>query len=62
MLERYLSVAQACEETGLGRRTLYRAIERREMPVLLPNGCRRGMRIPESGLRRWLERRTEPVA
>lgn len=54
-LERYHSVAQLSERTGIPKRTIYDAIERGELAVFVPNGCVRGYRIAESEAMRWID-------
>lgn len=57
-MQRYMTVAEVARCTGIPKRTLYDAIAREEMPVLAPNGCKRGWRIGEKDVERWLREST----
>ena len=51
-MERYYTVSEISERTGIPRRTLYDAIDTGRLAALVPNGCRRGWRVSESA---WSE-------
>lgn len=57
MLERHLTVAEIHHMTGYPVRTIYRAMERGDLPKRTPYGCERGYRATESDVQRWLEGR-----
>lgn len=50
----YLTVAQAAEETGLSKASIYKAIKSGDLAKTAPNGCSRGWRIRRKTLDRWL--------
>lgn len=52
--ERSYSVAEIEGLTGVNRRSVYRAVERGELEAIYPNESKRGMRVWESELTRWL--------
>ncbi|MBP3894220.1 MAG: helix-turn-helix domain-containing protein [Atopobiaceae bacterium] len=54
-MERYATVRELADESGIPRRTIYAAAQRGELSAFLPNGSRRGMRIRPSEFVRWLE-------
>ena len=51
-MERYYTVSEISERTGIPRRTLYDAINAGRLAALVPSGCRRGWRVSESA---WSE-------
>lgn len=57
-MERYYTIPQLEERTGISRRTIYGAIKRGEIQTFMPNGLNRGWRIAEGEFRRWLESKT----
>ena len=54
MLERYYTVREVSEATGVPVRTLYDAIARGDLQRLVPHGCVRGWRLSEQAVRDWL--------
>lgn len=51
-MERYYTVSEISERTGVPRRTLYDAINAGRLEALVPSGCRRGWCVSESA---WAE-------
>lgn len=60
-LERYLSVTEVSRATGIPRRTIYDAIARGELAVFVPHGCRKGYRVAESEVARWIGSRVTAI-
>lgn len=58
MLERYFSVREVSEATGIPVRTLYDAISRGDLQRLVPHGCVRGWRLSEQAVHDWLDGKT----
>jgi excisionase family DNA binding protein len=56
MLQRYRSVAELADMTGISRHRIYDAIKRGDLPALTFNGNSRGWRIVERDFEEWLER------
>lgn len=55
-MQRTYTVAEVSEITGLPRKTIYRAMDDGRLDYLTPNGCtRRGRRLTEQQVDRWLE-------
>lgn len=57
-MERYYTVSEISERTGVPRRTLYDAINAGRLEALVPNGCRRGWRVSESEWERYVRENT----
>lgn len=57
--ERSYSVVEIESLTGVNRRSVYRAIASGRLRAIYPNGSRRGMRVWESELTRWLKEISE---
>ena len=57
-MERYYTVSEISERTGIPRRTLYDAINAGRLAALVPNGCRRGGRVSESAGAEFVKRST----
>lgn len=53
-LERLYTVQEIESMTGLNYQSIYRAIKRKKLAAVYPNGSRRGMRVPESAYREWI--------
>lgn len=53
--ERSYSVAEIERLTGVNRRSVYRAVASGRLSAIYPNGSKRGMRVWESELARWLK-------
>ena len=58
MLERYYTVREVSEATGVPVRTIYDAISRGDLQRLVPHGCVRGWRLSEQAVRDWLDGKT----
>ena len=56
-MERYMSVRELSDESGIPVRTIYDAISRGEVAAFTPNGCRRGYRVRPSEFERWMRSR-----
>lgn len=61
-MERYYTVTQVAEITGIPRRTIYDAIRDGRLRVLVPNGNRRGMRVSEAAWREYVRECERPGA
>lgn len=57
-MERYYTVSEISERTGIPRRTLYDAINAGRLAALVPNGCRRGWRVSESAWSEYVRQNT----
>lgn len=53
-MERYRTVRELADESGIPARTIYDAMDRGEIAFFTPNGCRRGRRVAPSEFERWL--------
>lgn len=53
-MERYQTVGELAEASGIPARTIYDAIARGEIAAFVPNGRRRGYRVRPSEYERWL--------
>ena len=51
VLERYYTVREVSERTGIPVRTIYDAISRGDLQRLVPHGCVRGWRLSEQAVR-----------
>lgn len=49
----YLSLADACAATGMGKRTMYRHLKAGAFCASLPNGPRGGWRIVRPSFEQW---------
>lgn len=58
MLERYYTVREVSEATGIPVRSIYSAIARGDLQRLVPHGCVRGWRLSEQAVRDWLDGKT----
>lgn len=58
MLERYYTVREVSEATGVPVRTCYAAVASGLLKVVTPNGSRRGMRTTEAWVDDWLDGKT----
>ena len=54
-MERYYTVAEVAEITGIPRRTIYAAMSSGLLAYVTPNGGTRGMRTTEAWVSAWLE-------
>ena len=54
-LERLFTVPEIEAMTGLNYQTIYRAVKAGRLDARYPNGSSRGMRIPESFYRSWID-------
>lgn len=57
-MERYYTVREISERTGIPRRTIYDAINAGRLAALMPNGCRRWWRVSESEWERYVRENT----
>lgn len=57
-MERYYTIAELSELTGLSKGELSAAVRRREMTCICPNGGTRYRRVAEGEFRRWLASKT----
>lgn len=58
MLERYYTVREVSERTGIPVRTIYDAIARGDLQRLVPHGCVREWRLSEQAVHEWLDGKT----
>lgn len=56
-MERYYTISEVSEATGIPKRTLYDAVASGLLKVVTPNGSTRGMRTTEQWVTEWLEGR-----
>ena len=49
-----LSLSEASKVTRVPLRTLYRSVRDGDLKVVAPNGAKRGWRVLDAELRRWL--------
>ena len=56
-MERYYTIAEVSEATGIPKRTCYDAVASGLLKVVTPNGSQRGMRTTEAWVTEWLEGR-----
>lgn len=54
-MERYYTVAEVAEMTGIPRRTIYDAMSAGRLAYVVPNGGTRGRRVRERDVAEWLE-------
>ena len=54
-MERYYTVAEVAEITGIPRRTIYAAMSAGLLAYVRPNGGTRGKRTTEAWVSAWLE-------
>lgn len=54
-MERYYTVADVAEMTGIPRRTIYAAMSAGLLAYVKPNGGKRGRRVRERDVAAWLE-------
>jgi len=55
MIERYYSVRELAELSGICKNQIYRAIERGDLRAVMPNGNMRGLKVSESAFEGWLK-------
>ena len=54
-MERYYTVAEVAEITGIPKRTIYAAMSAGLLAYTTPNGGKRGRRVRECDVAAWLE-------
>lgn len=54
-MERYATIRELADASGIPRTAIYDAIARGEIRAFVPNGNRRGYRVRPSEFERWCE-------
>lgn len=54
-MERYYTISEVSEATGIPKRTCYDAVASGLLKVVTPNGSQRGMRTTEAWVDEWLQ-------
>lgn len=57
-MERYYTISEVSEATGIPKRTCYDAVASGLLKVVTPNGSTRGMRTTEAWVDEWLNKTT----
>lgn len=61
-MERYYTISEVSEATGIPKRTCYEAVQGGLLRTVTPNGATRGMRTTEAWVTEWLEGKKGPRA